>query len=105
MIPGLTTALPIEIEDETLDLGGAASVYVTIKQPTANITVTSDKVEVDVNTVTAYFTQSDTLRLVNDEEAWGQVNWIYDEDGAISRGATDPFPVDIGTQLLRRVLP
>lgn len=105
MIPGLTTALPIEIDDETLDLSAASNVYVTLKQTRAKITITSDNVTIDGNTVTAYFSQEDTLRFVDGEDAEGQINWIYNESGTISRGGTDPFTVDVGKQLLRRVLP
>lgn len=105
MIPGCTCALPIEIDDETLDLSEAANVYVSLEQGDAKLTVSGDRIEVDGNTVTAYFTQAETLRFKDNEPASGQVNWIYNDSGEISRGGTDPFPVEIGTQLLRRVLP
>lgn len=105
MIPGCTCALPIEIDDETLDLSQAAGVYVSLKQGDAKLTVSGDHVTVDGNTVTAYFTQAETMRFKDGETAVGQINWIYNESGTISRGGTDPFPVEIGKQLLRRTLP
>lgn len=104
MIPGCTCALPIELDDETLDLSNA-TVYVSLEQGNAKVTVSGDRVEVNGSTVTAYFSQEETLRFSDNKAAEGQVNWIYNESGTISRGSTDPFPVEIGKQLLRRTLP
>lgn len=105
MIPGLTSALPIKLNDESIDLTQAANVYVTIEQGDRKITVDGAKVSVSGSTVTAYFTQEESLRLLDDVEAIGQINWIYEENDVITRGGTQPFRVEIGKQLLRRVLP
>ncbi len=105
MIPGCTTALPIDIDDQTLDLSQAAEVWVTLSQAGSGVTVTGERVTVSGQRVTAYFSQQDSLRLRDNEPATGQINWIYNDSGIITRGSTDPFPVNIGTQLLRRALP
>lgn len=105
MIPGCTSALEIELDDDTIDLDAAAGVWVTITQGKTVITVSGSQIETDGNTLTAYLTQEETLALDDNAPAKGQVNWTYDEAGEISRGATDPFSILIGEQLLRRTLP
>lgn len=105
MIPGCTSALEIELDDESIDLDAAAAVWVTISQGQVRITVTGSQIVTDGNTLTAYLTQEETLALRDNIPASGQVNWIYDEAGEISRGCTDPFSIVVGAQLLRRVLP
>lgn len=105
MIPGCTSALPIELDDTTIDLGAAAGVWVTISQGDTVITITGDQIETEGNELTAYLTQEQTLCLDDNAPAKGQVNWTYEDSGTVSRGATDPFDIQIGEQLLRRVLP
>lgn len=105
MIPGCTSALPIELDDTSINLDEAAHVYVTLTQGDTKITVTGEQVETNGHELTAYFTQAETLRLRDNAPAAGQVNWVYEDNGAVSRGGTDPFEVEIGTQLLRRTLP
>lgn len=105
MIPGCTSALEIELDDESIDLDAAAGVWVTITQGKTALTVSGSQIETDGNKVTAYLTQAETLSLDDNLPAKGQVNWTYDEAGEISRGATDPFTINVGEQLLRRVLP
>lgn len=105
MIPGCTSAIEIELDDDTIDLDAAAGVWVTITQGKTTITVSGSQIETDGSKVTAYLTQAETLSLDDNTPAKGQVNWIYDEAGEISRGATDPFSLLVGAQLLRRPLP
>lgn len=106
MIPGCTTVLTIELDDETVNLEDASEIYVTLRQQEVSIQISGDHVEADGHTLTAYLTQAETLRLQNNAPAKVQANWLYTNlRGDVARAAIDPVEIEIGEQTLRRVLP
>ena len=105
MIPGCTHALDLELDDESIDLGGY-DVYVTIKQLALTLDLSGDRVEVDGNRATVYLTQEESLQLKDRQPMTVQLNWTSQAvTGEVSRGASDPAVVPVGMQLLRRILP
>lgn len=106
MIPGCTTTLEFEIDDDTVDLDPATNVYVSIRQGVHNIVKTGESLTIDRNNVTVTLTQEESLRLRPDSPAEVQINWLYEDlSGATVRAATETAVIDIGKQLLPRVLP
>lgn len=106
MIPGCTHAIDLELDDHTIDLGEANSVYVSIVQGTISLVVPSNNLVIDGYRLSAYLTQEQSLRFQNNKEAKVQVNWIITNAmGQASRGAAGPAIIPVGEQLLRRVLP
>lgn len=117
MIPGCTSTLELEIDGYDLNLVTVKNIYVTIVQGirrivktgddlTVTTTVSEDNPPVDVTHISVGFTQAETLRLLNNTSAEVQVNWLYEDlSGNIQRKATEAETLDIGKQLLPRVLP
>ena len=115
MIPGCTNTLEFEIDG--VNLTQASSVYASITQGIHKIVKTGDDVDVTVTTsqgdppvttshVSVLLTQEETLRLEDNVPAEVQVHWLYnDARGFVQRGDTEAELIDIGKQLLRRVLP
>lgn len=106
MIPGCTHALDLVLDDETVDLTGA-EVYVTLRQGAFELELSGDRVEASGHQATVYLTQTESLKMKDNQNAEIQINWITTDalTGGVSRGASDPASVPVGVQLLRRVLP
>lgn len=107
MIPGCTHAVDLALDDKTIDLNQASDVYVTLKQGGTLITLTGAALEVDGYKVTAYMTQENSLKLKDKAAVQVQINWLYtdSESNVTSRCASDLATIQVGEQLLRRVLP
>lgn len=105
MIRATTPTFVLTISGETVDLTEASAVYVTIAQGTNTITMTGDDLEVTATTVSCFLTQSQALSLADNQPAKIQVNWTYtDTDGIPKRAATKVIIIQIGEQLLKRVI-
>ncbi len=106
MIPGCTHALDIEFDDHTVDLATAVNVFVSVRQGSLQIDLSTERVEVDETgyKLTVYLTQEETLRFKSGTASL-QVNWTF-RDGLqnLCRDASDVATVTWGEQLLRRVL-
>ena len=107
MIPGLTQALDIYLDDTSLDLSGAEDILVTINQNGEVSNFSGDRVEVNSEAgyiLTIYLTQQETLRF-RFGPATAMINWVVsDGAGGVSRLATEPFVIEIGQQLFRSVM-
>ena len=106
MIPGCTNALDITLDDQSVNLTQAEDILVTVNQNGEELEFTGDRVDVNPNgyQLSVYLTQEETLKL-RYGPASCQVNWTYlDLLGGISRAATDPFTIEVGSQLYRRVM-
>ena len=104
MIRGTTPTLTLKINDDTLDLSQAQSVYVTIRQAEYELEKTGGDLTVDGNTVSVYLTQEESLALIEAARAEVQVNWTYPEGARTARAATKVRTIDIGKQLLPEVI-
>lgn len=104
MIRATTPTLTLTISGDSVDLTAAANIYVTIAQGCNEITLTDDALTVTENTVSCFLTQEQALTLTN-AAAKIQVNWTYtDADGSTKRAATKVVIIQIGEQLLKRVI-
>lgn len=104
MIRATTPTLTLTISGDSVDLTAAANIYVTIAQGCNEITLTDDALTVTENTVSCFLTQEQALTLTN-APAKIQVNWTYtDADGSTKRAATKVVIIQIGEQLLKRVI-
>ena len=104
MIRATTPTITITINGD-VDLTLADEVYVSITQANTQIELSGDDLEVGVKTVSCWLSQEQSLRLVSGLAARVQVNLIYtDTDGVVQRRATEIGSIDIGEQLIKRVL-
>ena len=107
MIPGCTNALDITLDDQTVDLNNAEDILVTINQNGEVLNFPTDHVEVNENfgyQLSVYLTQEETLKF-RFGPATASVNWTYlDLMGGVARANTDPFVIDVGQQLYRKVM-
>lgn len=105
MIRGTTPTFQLTIVGN-VDLSLANNIYVSIKQATAYIELSGSELEVDGNVVSCWIPQEKSLKLIDGAKAKIQVNWTYtDESNSIKRAATCVKEIEIGEQLIRRVLP
>ena len=106
MIPGCTNALDITLDDQTVDLNNAEDILVTINQNGEVLQFPTDRVEVAESgyALSVYLTQQETLKF-RFGPATASVNWTYlDLMGGVSRANTEPFVIDVGQQLYRKVM-
>lgn len=105
MIRATTPTFTLTISGDSVDLTEATSVYVTIAQPGNIINLTDDALTVTENTISCFLTQEQALTLVDNLPAKIQVNWTFnDADEAVKRAATKVVTIQIGEQLLKRVI-
>ena len=105
MIRATTPTFTLTISGDTVDLTEAYAVYVTIAQGKTIITLTGDALTVSANTVSCFLTQAQALSLGDNLPAKVQVNWTYtDTDEVTKRAATKVVTIQIGEQLLKRVI-
>ena len=104
MIRATTPTITITINGD-VDLTLADEVYVSITQANTQIELSGDDLEVGAKTVSCWLSQEQSLRLVSGLAARVQVNWLYtDMGGVVQRRATEIGSIDIGEQLIKRVL-
>lgn len=102
MTRGTTPTYTLTLDDDSIDLGLAASVYATFSQSGGKrITKTGDDLDVDGHTVSVYLTQEETLSLLAAKRADIQLNWVY-ADG--SRACSEIVNVAVKPNLLPEVL-
>ncbi len=105
MIRATTPTFTLTISGDSVDLTQANAVYVTVSQGTTAITLTGDALTITENTVGCFLTQAQALSLVDNLPAKIQVNWTYtDADDVVKRAATKVVQIQIGEQLLKRVV-
>ena len=105
MIRATTPTLTLTISGDSVDLTAATNVYVTIAQGINEITLTDDALTLTENTVSCFLTQEQALTLAGNSPAKIQVNWTYtDSDEDVKRAATKVVTIQIGEQLLKRVI-
>lgn len=98
---GTTPTFKLYLQSETVDLTQADNVYATFQQGNVVITKTGADLDVDETEVDVYLDQSETLRFYKGFIDV-QLNWTY-ADG--SRACSNIIKVDIGENLVPRVLP
>lgn len=103
IIPGATPTIKMHLSDDTIDLGEAENVYVTLSQGATEITKTGEYVAVDGNRINAWLEQEDTLNL-REGAAKLQINWTYYEGSRLIRTPTYTTQIWVDEQLLRRVI-
>ena len=110
MIRGTTPTLTFTIrpkrQTDTIDLTEAAHVYLTILQGRTEIEKTETDMEITANTVEVWLTQEESLKLADGSNCDVQINWTYlAADGeTVRRAATEVKTINIGKQLLKRVI-
>ena len=101
MIRGTTPTLTLTVDDTGTDFQYADSVYVTIKQGDNIITKTGTDLSVSGQSVSCWLTETESLSLKENAEAFVQVNWTYTEGGGtVKRAATNVQSIHIGYQLM-----
>lgn len=107
IIPGATETFDITITGDGVELPAPDLIYVTIAQDDDVIAnKTGDDIAVAGNVITVHLTQHESLRLQNLKDGEVQVNYLVQEsDGRYVRIPTIPAPLEVGKQLLRRILP
>lgn len=103
MVRGTTPTLTLHILDDNIDLTQATNVYLTIKQDNYTLTKTTPQLELSSNIIDCYLTQEESLRF-SEGAADVQINWTYQNDGITYRAATKIKTIQIGPQLLTRVV-
>ena len=106
MIQGTTPAVTLSIPNGgDLDLTGADSVFVTVKQGFRTVTKQGEDLEIRPQEVTFRLTQEESLGFT-EGRAEVQLNWLSADagDGLPSRGATKVKEIEIGRQLLTEVV-
>lgn len=106
MIQGTTPTFRLAINGRNVDLTQATNVYVTITQGQQSITMTGESLEIKQNMVSFWLPQEWSLLLSGNATAEMQCNWTYTdpETGAVKRAATKPQTIQVGKQLLKRVI-
>ncbi len=103
MVRGTTPTLTLHILDDNIDLTQATNVYLTIKQDNYTLTKTTPQLELSSNIIDCYLTQEESLRF-SEGAADIQINWTYQNNGITYRAATKIKTIQIGPQLLTRVV-
>lgn len=103
MVRGTTPTLTLHILDDNIDLTQATNVYLTIKQDNYTLTKTTPQLELSSNIIDCYLTQEESLRF-SEGTAEVQVNWTYQNNGTVYRAATKIKTIQVGPQLLTRVV-
>lgn len=98
---GTTPTLTLTFRDETLDLTAANHVYVTFDGGGRTLTKVDSELSVSARQIGVFLTQEESLGFIEGQSKV-QANWTY-SDGR--RGGSKPKPIEVGEQLLGRVLP
>ena len=102
MTRGTTPTFTFTLEDETIDLALAESVYVTFRQGRRTLRKTGGELTVSGYTVTVTLTQEESLAfLTGQEPVYVQLNWVYDDS---SRACSETVRVRIKDNLEPEVL-
>ncbi len=105
MIRATTPNITLIVGKSDLNLEQANNVYVAFRQGDTIIELTGNELEISGNQVSCYLTQQKSLQLQEGMPAKLQVNWTYEDDsGQIKRAATTVKMINVGEQLLTRVL-
>ncbi len=105
MIRATTPTFNLTISGDSVDLTQATSVYVTIAQGNTIITLTGDDLTVTEDMISCFLNQEQALSLLGNSPAKIQVNWTYaDATDTVKRAATKVVTIQIGEQLLKRVI-
>lgn len=107
MIRGTTPTFTFTIRSETVNLGEAENVYVTIRQGANEITKTGEEISYELRTVNVYLSQEESLKLKENTPAEIQINWTYldpTDNTTVRRAATKVKSIQIDRQLLKRVI-
>lgn len=110
MIQATTPTLIFRVKNKAdgtpIDLSIADEVYVTIRQGMLTLTKSGDDVSVDVNVVSVWLSQKESLRLSPKAPAKVQINWTYTDQisGKKQRAAAKVKDIKIDEQLLQRVI-
>ncbi len=95
--PTITFNIPV-------DLTEASEVYVTFAYQGGVLTKTSESLTITTSSVAVYLSQEETLTLPVGEVT-AQINWLYEEEGAIKRACSNIIKVNISRNLIDEVLP
>jgi len=105
MIRGTTPTITFTIQNQDVDLTAAENVYVTFVQGITVIQKSNDDLEIEARTVSVWLTQEESLKLADGSNCKVQINWTYlATDGEVRRAATEVKTINIGEQLLKRVI-
>jgi hypothetical protein len=107
MIRGTTPTFTLKLrEDCNVNLQEANNIYFTVSQGTKEITKTGADLEIaDGKTILVFLNQEESLSLREGQKTEVQLNWTYlDPDGNVRRAATKIREIELGKQLIRRVI-
>lgn len=107
MIRGTTPTFTLKLkEDSNINLLDASNVYFTVAQGANEITKTGADLEIsDERTILAFLSQEESLSLREGQKTEVQLNWTYiGPDGKPRRAATKIKEIELGKQLIRRVI-
>lgn len=106
MIRGTTPTITFTIQNQDVDLTAAENVYVTFAQGMTVIQKSNDNLEIEARTVSVWLTQEESLKLADGSNCEVQINWTFlAADGeTVRRAATEVKTINIGKQLLKRVI-
>ena len=105
MIRATTPTLTLTVGDGSINLEEADNVYVALKQTGVTVELSGEELEISGNTVSCFLSQEKSLQLSDNALAKIQVNWTYqDASGEIKRAATLVRTINIGEQLIPRIL-
>lgn len=106
MIRGTTPTITFTIQNQDVDLTAAENVYVTFAQGMTAIQKQNDDLEIEARTVSVWLTQDESLKLADGSSCDVQINWTFlAADGeTVRRAATEVKTINIGKQLLKRVI-
>lgn len=100
MIRGTTPTFKLSLDDETVDLTAATTVYVTFEQRGNTLTKTGADLTVTETEVDVYLTQAETLSFYRGPLEI-QLNWVYSGG---ERACSNIIRISIGDNLLPEVL-
>ena len=100
-----TTPTYIFTLPEDIDLSSADSVYVTFcKTNYENILTKEDnEMEIDVNTVSVFLTQEETLSFPRGD-VLVQINWLYDDGNTTQRACSEIITIPAKRNLIDEVI-
>lgn len=101
MIQGTTPTLDLILEDESIDLGLAAHVYVSLTQGAKKLRKTGDDVQVDGHIVRIRLTQEESLAFDPVRGVEAQLNWTYANG---NRGASYKGRIPVADNAEKEVL-
>ena len=102
MTRGTTPTYTFELEDESVDLAQAQSVFVTFRQGRRFLRRTGEDITVSGHTASVSLAQEDSLLFSREQEPLlAQLNWVY-ADG--SRAASEIVRLDVYDTLEPEVL-